>query len=1478
MSSTSALTFTAFWTPDSAQDCDGYVKRCVEFFQSAEPDARVDVSNPTQLWNGSYGDHIYQALVTLRLNRRILLSKLEAPYVSLVRRWCASGRLEDGPRFLQWLTPDRKDGFVRGSDTFERNIQLASVGFGAWVGLTTFAQCLAVDAGYHGVGYTLSCVFKHDVRALTIFLTLQHAYPCGKAESTYKLDIPYQNIVRAVVDDDESEASTTDIYLHLSTFPLLYKQVEMRESNGQGEIANKNVGKSSTRQNPEFLLYERALELGCPCIGVTEGCRLGVNFVLALNLPNKFKARQILGRLSRRCDAAFVYTSVSVYDVSWKLQAVRTWFESMLVPQVAYGCTYALCALIYQSNDLAAQLALLSKPGLLESFTALLPDLAQQNDAALERALFAVSADIEARSIVSIPRAVQEAFLSPTLNSGPLEVPPGSCLVRRIFLLPSRLLLLPPCVHHENRVLRNFKPELALRLTIRDDNLQPLSHSLTFHSNQDRVMDAVVGSPLREGIWIGNRQFRILASSSSQLRDHGVWLYAVGQDLDCPEGIRQWMGDFSGAGNIAKRMARMGLCFSSTEASVQVPLGVGAITEPDIVGGCHPASGRPYVFSDGIGMISSSLLHKVCEKLEIRGEPSAVQVRYAGYKGMLCLNPDLAGDKLVLRESMRKFPCHTSEVLEVIKVSTPRTVCLNRPLIILLEQLGVPGDVFVHLQQSMVLELAEAMVCERAALRVLTSYVEKAPAFGFAELQRRGLSLTRHPFVRLLLSTVYRNAMDGLRSKSRIAVPPSAGRNMLGVLDETRTLHYGQVFVQYTELGAEDRPTRVRTGTVLVTKCPCLHPGDVRLFEAVDVPGLHHIKDCIVFPATGPRPHPNEMAGSDLDGDEYAVIWHEELFFPPPNRPPMVFVDHSAAEGHVDGNVEEAMIQFICDYIKNDAIGVMASAHLAWADQLRDGVFSQCCVRLAAKISVCLDFAKTGTPARLDSREKPRFFPDFMEKGSHKNTYRSRRILGQLYRLHRSLEALVSTDFGGHFADGDWQTALFEFAGWEEHREAAEEALQYYASQVGRILNQYGMESEGEVVTGLVNKLSDVNKSYKDRASVETLVSKQYQHLVKAVRKRFFSSVDAACQGKSVTTDDGRKVVLLQMMSAWYMVAYESRTCGQQQSLSFPWAMADVLLVLAKTRSRGPDILRSPRNLLVSKIDDALARGMEGVSIEDKAFHVITKWAIKDELLSKSKPLFICKNCLKKLFQLFVENNQNGKEPVSKNGGLESVGGDGDKNAEPRGDIDNNVESGADRDGNVEPGVDVDKNIEPGGRGNNNVESGANGDGNFESSSTVGELVVGFLRHVCSPAAEFPPCGQCRWSPTMTRTVTMAALRTYSLVAITRDLCHVGLPCEPRLHKPVQLVQEGNPVRIQVGHPDFVALLQQSPEEVERLLCDWTGVQEVHVRGDPSPRSRHLMVSAVGRDWQRWFLEELVLQPWLEEALLRRDLGPFLGD
>jgi len=110
----------------------------------------------------------------------------------------------------------------------------------------------------------------------------------------------------------------------------------------------------------------------------------------------------------------------------------------------------------------------------------------------------------------------------------------------------------------------------------------------------------------------------------------------------------------------------------------------------------------------------------------------------------------------------------------------------------------------------------------------------------------------------------------------------------------------------------------------------------MRKFQAVDIKSLHHLVDCIVFPAKGPRPHTDEISGSDLDGDKYFATWYKPLIPPGQNEDPM---DFPSPEKRVLSRpvVVEDMIEFIAEYIKNDQLGVIANAHLVHADSDKDG-------------------------------------------------------------------------------------------------------------------------------------------------------------------------------------------------------------------------------------------------------------------------------------------------------------------------------------------------------------------------------------------------------------------------------------------------------------------------------------------------------------------------------------------------------------
>ncbi|XWS17807.1 hypothetical protein CRYUN_Cryun33cG0099700 [Craigia yunnanensis] len=125
----------------------------------------------------------------------------------------------------------------------------------------------------------------------------------------------------------------------------------------------------------------------------------------------------------------------------------------------------------------------------------------------------------------------------------------------------------------------------------------------------------------------------------------------------------------------------------------------------------------------------------------------------------------------------------------------------------------------------------------------------------------------------------------------------------MGVLDELEVIEQGQCFIQVSNPSIEicflkhgsrfadtNKIFEVIKGLAVIAKNPCLHPGDIRILEAVDAPGLHHLYDCLVFPQKGERPHTSEASGSDLDGDLYFVTW-EELLIPPSKKswPPIQY-------------------------------------------------------------------------------------------------------------------------------------------------------------------------------------------------------------------------------------------------------------------------------------------------------------------------------------------------------------------------------------------------------------------------------------------------------------------------------------------------------------------------------------------------------------------------------------------------------------
>ncbi|XP_077511931.1 uncharacterized protein LOC144122481 [Amblyomma americanum] len=399
------------------------------------------------------------------------------------------------------------------------------------------------------------------------------------------------------------------------------------------------------------------------------------------------------------------------------------------------------------------------------------------------------------------------------------ELPSHVFKVRKVILTPTRRIYMPPQFVCKSRLLQHFDPDYAPRIIVRDDDCKLVFFSLV--ACKDDFLSAVIKPPLSSGLNIAGSRFMLLGCSTSQLCNHGVWFYAHDNQGRTAEQIRDGIGDLSTILSVAKFMARLGQAFSQPLGLLTVP-SQNTSVEPDIrhaAPGCRSdSSHREYIFSDSIGRISPGLLRKHRPQQAPRDTHSS--------RGSL------------------QGSSPTS-----LRLRSDGVLYLNRPMITILEQSGIKAEVFLMLQNKILNSFIDKMMDPHEAAHVLCVYC--ALRLPYKERACGCIDLTIEPFFRALVRAVNKKVLKELRTKARILVLSDYGLTMFGVLDETGTLEYGQVFVQYSN----DRHATVQ-GDVIVTKSPCMHTGDIPQLKAVNVPQLHHVRDCTVFPQKGERPLP----------------------------------------------------------------------------------------------------------------------------------------------------------------------------------------------------------------------------------------------------------------------------------------------------------------------------------------------------------------------------------------------------------------------------------------------------------------------------------------------------------------------------------------------------------------------------------------------------------------------------------------------
>ncbi|KAJ3575271.1 hypothetical protein NP233_g1196 [Leucocoprinus birnbaumii] len=557
-----------------------------------------------------------------------------------------------------------------------------------------------------------------------------------------------------------------------------------------------------------------------------------------------------------------------------------------------------------------------------------------------------------------------------------------------VTVTPTSMYLSGPFIDKSNRVIRRYSQtsqENFIRVEFRDEN----NLQYRFDKDIDGVgfIQARIGPIMRDGLVIAGRRFFFLAYSQSALREHSVWFVKPFHDpqygIVTAEKIIKSLGTFRKLEYDrtlefcpARYGARISQAFSATDAAV---VNVDEILIRDDI---TTADGK-YLFTDGSGGMSEDIAREIW-RLTGRGRdhddfPHAYQIRFQGSKGMISIDHTLRGNALSLRRSMIKFDAPGSNEIEISRaINQPTTYYLNRPLIMILEGLGIPYTVFEDFQDRAVRETQEATrtlsACSSFAPDSRLGLAFRLPST-FMRLAKLDLEVLAKDdsFNQLIHIGVYHVLRD-LKHRARIPIPNAW--TLVGIADTHRELGEKKVFVCIKH---REKGVFYLEGPVLISRSPTIHPGDVQLAYAIGPPraescfARESLPNTVVFSVRGERPLPTCLGGGDLDGDLYNIIplndhpyfAPQKIYAPAEYLPP--------AKEYVDRPCTMMDVaDFVMKYIVSDVLGVVAINWLIIADQKRDITALQC-LELAKLHSDAVDYQKTGRQVELESIPKARF-------------------------------------------------------------------------------------------------------------------------------------------------------------------------------------------------------------------------------------------------------------------------------------------------------------------------------------------------------------------------------------------------------------------------------------------------------------------------------------------------------------------------
>ncbi|KAK0659765.1 putative RNA-dependent RNA polymerase [Cercophora samala] len=792
-----------------------------------------------------------------------------------------------------------------------------------------------------------------------------------------------------------------------------------------------------------------------------------------------------------------------------------------------------------------------------------------------------------------------------------LNLPHYCALVRKVMVTPTKIIFSTPTVETTNRVIRHYWhfEHYFMRIQFTDEQLEGRVRGND--ADRDDDLYTRVYRVLFWGIRMGKWHWKFLAFGNSQIRENGAFMFCQPdshvEDMvpSCDE-IRRWMGNFEHIKVVAKYAARLGQCFSTTRVlrGATCPL-IKKIEDTNTKDGKH-------CFTDGVGMISPLLSRLVAHDWQVYPPPSAYQFRMGGCKGVLVEWQGAKDREVHIRPSQEKFSAAYNG-LEVVRCSSFSCATLNRQTITILSSLGVPDHVFVDLMREQLSKFDTAMTDGKSAVDMLTSYVdENMTTISIARMIKSGFMDSNEPFVKTILQLWRSWSLKTLKEKAKLTV--EKGAFLLGCVDETGTLRghskategrqripqnqLPQIFLQVPD---RDDPSgyRVITGLCIIGRNPSLHPGDIRVVEAVDVPALRHLRDVVVFPLKGDRDVPSMCSGGDLDGDDFFVIWDEKLLPTEWSYPPMDHTPQPPVTSDPKRSVVESLSSFFVLFMKNDRLPFIAHAHLATADAEPQGAKSEKCLKLAEMHSIAVDYVKTGVPAEWSKKLNPRLWPHFMER--QRGSYHSKTALGQLYDMVHTEDFDSTKNYQSPF---DWRI-LSRYMLDQEVLKTARKIKTQYDIAMRRILGMLEIRTEFEVWTGFVMSKPRVGSDYKVQEKVGREAAALREHFrtecIKAAGDRHFEQLGPFVAAMYQVTCEEMRIALYQARQPHVLpdgtTGVRRITARSMPLVTFPWLFQDELGRIASGRENDLIDLGVGNKLKMPRTQEVVNR--EALAVED---------------------------------------------------------------------------------------------------------------------------------------------------------------------------------------------------------------------------------------------------------------------------------------